>query len=97
MNKKKSLLRSAAVAPHVFWAILFIILPLVIVVFYAFTDSEGSFSFENIASLTEYAPIFGLSIELAVIATFICLIVGYPLAYIMAKAKPNHQIGRAHV
>ena len=91
MKKKHSLMRSIAAAPHVFWSILFIILPLIIVVYYAFTDSEGSFSFENIASLAEYAPIFALSIELAVIATFVCLIIGYPLAYIIAKAKPERQ------
>lgn len=84
-------MRSIAAAPHIFWAILFIVLPLLIVIYYAFTDAEGSFSFENIASLTEYAPIFGLSLELSVIATFVCLIVGYPLAYIIAKAKPEHQ------
>ncbi len=84
-------MRSIAAAPHIFWAILFIILPLLIVVYYAFTDSEGSFSFENITSLSEYAPIFALSIELAVIATAICLIVGYPLGYMIAKAKPRNQ------
>ena len=91
MKNKKSLMRSIAAAPHIFWAVLFIVLPLIIVVYYAFTDSEGGFTFENLASLSEYAPIFGLSIELAVIATFICLLVGYPLAYIIAKAKPKNQ------
>ena len=90
MNKR-SLMRSIAAAPHIFWAILFIILPLVIVVYYAFTDADGNFSFENIASLSEYAPIFGLSIELAVIATAICLLIGYPLGYMIAKAKPKNQ------
>lgn len=89
--KKKSLMRSIAAAPHIFWAILFIVLPLIIVVFYAFTDGEGNFSFENIASLSDYVPIFSLSIELAIIATAICLIIGYPLAYIIAKAKPKTQ------
>ena len=84
-------MRSVAAAPHIFWAILFIILPLIIVVYYAFTDSNGNFSFSNIASLPDYASIFGLSIELAVIATFVCLIIGYPLAYIIAKAKPKNQ------
>ena len=91
MKKKRSLMQSIAAAPHIFWAVLFIILPLFIVVYYAFTDSEGSFSFENILSLSEYAPIFGLSMELAVIATFVCLLIGYPLAYIIAKAKPQRQ------
>lgn len=91
MKNKKSLMRSIAAAPHIFWAILFIVLPLVIVIFYAFTDANGSFSFENIKSLPSYAPIFGLSLELAVIATFICVALGYPLAYIIAKAKPKNQ------
>ena len=84
-------MHSIAAAPHIFWAILFIILPLIIVIYYAFTDDTGAFSFDNILSLGDYVPIFILSIELSVIATFICLLIGYPLAYIMAKAKPEHQ------
>lgn len=91
MNKRKSLMRSIAAAPHIFWSVLFIILPLIIVVYYAFTDSNGNFSFENIKSLPDYAPIFALSLELSIIATAICLLLGYPLAYIIAKAKPKTQ------
>ena len=91
MKKKRSVMHSIAAAPHIFWAILFIILPLLIVIFYAFTDDAGAFSLENIMSLGEYVPIFVLSLELSVIATFVCLLVGYPLAYIMARAKPEHQ------
>lgn len=82
---------SVAAAPHIFWAILFIVLPLVIVIFYAFTDPEGAFTLENVKSLEEYVSIFGLSIELSVIATFICLLVGYPLAYIIARSSPAAQ------
>ena len=89
--KKKSIMHSIAAAPHIFWAALFIILPLIIVIFYAFTDAEGNFSFENILGLSEYGNIFLLSIELSVIATFICLLVGYPLAYIIAKADAKKQ------
>ncbi len=91
MKKKRSIMRSIAAAPHIFWAVLFIILPLIIVLYYAFTDANGNFSFVNIASLTDYVPIFGLSLELAVIATAICLVVGYPLGYMIARAKPKHQ------
>ena len=91
MKQKKSLMRSISAAPHVFWAILFIVLPLLIVLYYAFTDAEGNFSFSNITSLPSYASIFGLSIELVIIATAICLLIGYPLAYIIAKSKPKHQ------
>ena len=91
MKKKRSVMHSRAAAPHIFWAILFIVLPLVIVVCYAFTDNKGSLSFDNILSLDKYIPVFVLSIELSVIATFICLLIGYPLAYIIARAKPQHQ------
>lgn len=82
---------SVAAAPHIFWAILFIVLPLVIVIFYAFTDPEGAFTLDNVKSLEEYVSIFGLSIELSVIATFICLLVGYPIAYIIARSSPQAQ------
>ena len=91
MKQKKSLMRSISAAPHVFWAILFIVLPLLIVLYYAFTDANGNFSISNITTLPSYASIFGLSIELAIIATAVCLLIGYPLAYIIAKAKPKHQ------
>lgn len=91
MKKKRSIMHSIAAAPHIFWAILFIILPLIIVIYYAFTDENGAFSFDNILSLGDYIPIFVLSIELSVIATFVCLLVGYPMAYIMARSKPEHQ------
>ena len=82
---------SIAAAPHIFWAILFIVLPLIIVIGYAFTNPEGVFTLENVESLSDYVSIFGLSIELSVIATFICLLIGYPLAYIIARSNPKHQ------
>ena len=91
MKNKKSFMSSIAAAPHIFWAILFIVLPLVIVIGYAFTNPEGAFTLENVKSLKDYVSIFGLSIELSVIATFICLIIGYPLAYIIARSNPKHQ------
>ena len=77
--------------PYALFMAMFVVFPLLLIVYYAFTDPEGAFSFENITSLSEYVAIFGLSIELSIIATFICLIIGYPLAYIIAKAKPQHQ------
>ncbi len=91
MKKKRSVMQSITAAPHIFWAILFIILPLIIVVFYAFTDETGSFTLANLASLKNYAKLFGLSLELSVLATFICFLVGYPLAYIIAKAPAKKQ------
>ena len=91
MKNKKSFMSSIAAAPHIFWAVLFIVLPLLIVIAYAFTNAEGIFTLDNIMALKDYVPIFGLSIELSVIATFICLLIGYPLAYIIARSNPKHQ------
>lgn len=89
--KGKSLFQRLAAAPHIVWAIMFIVAPMLFVIYFAFTDSKGQFSFENIASLSQYSNVFILSIAFALIATVICLIIGYPLAYFMAKAKPKTQ------
>ena len=91
MKKKRSIMHSIAAAPHIFWAALFIILPRVIVVFYAFTDESGAFTLANLGSLKHYSKLFGLSLELSVLATFVCFLVGYPLAYIIARAPRKHQ------
>ncbi len=92
MNKK-SLLQKAVAAPHVVWSVLFIIAPLLFVVYYAFTDKEGDFTFENITELVQasYLEIFLRSLCFAFLATVICLIVAYPIAYFMTKASPKAQ------
>ena len=84
-------MRSIAAAPHIFWAVMFIILPLVIVAYYALSDGEGGFALSNLLLLRDYGDIFLLSLELSVIATFICFLVGYPLAYIIARSRPSTQ------
>ncbi len=93
-HQKASLLQRYAAAPHIVWSVLFIIVPLIFVAYYAFTDvSTGSFTFANIAEFftKEYLTIFGKSVKLALIATAICLIIGYPLAYFMTTCKPRTQ------
>ena len=92
MNKK-SLLQKAVAAPHVMWAVLFIIAPLLFVVYYAFTDKDGNFTFDNITELAQasYLEIFLRSLCFAFLATVICLIVAYPIAYFMTKASPKTQ------
>ncbi len=90
MNKQE-LKRSSAAFPHIIWSIFFIVLPLIFVIYYAFTDPDGSFTFANIIGLSDYAQTFMLSISMSVIATVICILVGYPLAYFIAKMKPKNQ------
>lgn len=84
-------MRSAAAAPHIVWALLFIAAPLIFVVYYAFTDPSGALTFDNIAALGNHANTFLLSLCFALIATIICLIVAYPLAYIISIMGPRSQ------
>ena len=73
--------------PHIVWSVLFIVAPLLFVIYYTFTTPDGAFTLENIYALKEHTETFALSISLSVIATFICFVVGYPLAYIIARNK----------
>lgn len=90
---KKSFLQKAAAAPHMVWAVLFIIAPLIFVVYYAFTDKDGNFTFDNIAELAQasYLEILLRSVCFAFLATVICLVIAYPIAYFMSKASPKTQ------
>ncbi|MBR6049673.1 MAG: ABC transporter permease [Clostridia bacterium] len=89
--RKKTFFEGFAAVPHVVWVVLCIVLPLVFVVYFAFTDSSGAFSFENIGNLSRYGHIFLLSICFALISTALCLLIGYPLAYFMSRLKPRTQ------
>ena len=92
MNKK-SFFQKAVAAPHVMWAIMFIIAPLLFVAYYAFTDKNGNFTFDNITELAQasYLEIFLRSLCFAFLATVICLVIAYPIAYFMTKASPKTQ------
>ena len=78
-------------APYTIWMTLFIIVPMGLVAFFAFTDKNGAFTLDNIARVGQYSNVFLRSIWLGALATFISLLLGYPLAYIIAKAAPNRQ------
>lgn len=91
MNKKSSLMSRLAGAPYLVWAALFIIVPLGMVAYYAFTDASGAFTLDNMAQIGKYTDTFILSIWLGLLATVICLLIAYPLAYIMAQKGPEKQ------
>ncbi|MBR5239665.1 MAG: ABC transporter permease [Clostridia bacterium] len=78
-------------APHILWSILFILAPLIFVIYYSFTDVTGAFTFQNILALEYHTNTFLLSVSLSVIATFICFLIGYPLAYFIASYKEKSQ------
>ena len=97
MTKKRSFLRTAAAYPHMLWSLLFIVVPLLFVLYYALTvenpDGSFSFSFSNITALgsESYFPVFIRSICFAVVATLICLLLAYPLAYTLSQCKVSSQ------
>ena len=78
--------------PYVAWMLIFTIIPLGVVVYFAFTDSiTGQFTLENLSNIGIYMPIFMRSIFLALISAAICLLIGYPVAYTIAQASPKRQ------
>lgn len=78
-------------APYLVWMVVFILVPLLMVAYFAFTDSEGHFTLDYVSSVAQYTPIFIRSIWLALIATVICLVIAYPLAYILTGLKKSTQ------
>lgn len=92
-----------ALLPYSIWSLLFIVVPLIFVAYYAFTDNSFGFTTENITKfftatsqvdgqeVRTYLLIFFRSLKLAVISTIICFIMGYPIAYIMATADEKKQ------
>ncbi len=78
-------------APYVIWMALVVVVPIIMVVVYAFTSAGGGFTLDNFAKMGTYTVIFTRSFQLALVATIVCLLLGYPLAYVMAKEGPGFQ------
>ena len=91
MGKKSTLLSRIIGAPYILWAVLFIIVPIGMVAYYAFTDATGAFTFDNMLEIGQYTDTFLLSIWLGLLATVISLVIAYPLAYIIANSGENRQ------
>lgn len=78
-------------APYLVWMAVFIVVPLLMVAYFAFTDEEGNFTLDYISNVGQYTNIFVRSIWLAVIATVICLLLAYPVSFILSRMKKHHQ------
>ncbi len=89
--KKQSFGNRLIASPYIVWSAIFIIVPLIIMIYYALTDVNGVFTISNIASLSKYKKAFGISILYAAIATAITLFLAYPMAYFMTKLKISSQ------
>ena len=77
--------------PYVIWMALFVVAPIIMVVIYAFSASVGGFTLDNFAKMGTYTVVFTRSFKLALIATAICVLIGYPVSYKMRKEGPRFQ------
>ena len=77
--------------PYVVWMALFVVAPIIMVVIYAFSSAAGGFTLANFARMGTYTVVFTRSFKLALIATAICLLIGYPVSYMMSKEGPRFQ------
>ena len=77
----------AVSAPYLVWMAIFIIVPMLLVAYFAFTDSRGAFTLDNIAQVGQYSNVFLRSIWLGALSTVVCLLLGYPVAAIVAHSS----------
>lgn len=91
MRSKTRKIKQLLAGPYLFWAVSFIIIPLLMVVYYGFTDQDGAFTLLNIAKITtpENLKALGLALLLSFISTILCLILAYPLAMILTNLGVN--------
>ena len=94
MKRKQS--ESRLATPYAIWSVLFIVIPLILIVFFSFTkqvDGRYMFTLDKFDKFFNvmYFKVVRRSLVLAFISTVLCLIVGYPTAYIISKAKPSRR------
>ncbi len=78
-------------APYLVWMAIFVIVPLIMVIYYALTNDAGQFTLENIFMIGRYSSVYGRSLLLAAEATIICLIVAFPVGYFLSRLDGNKQ------
>lgn len=108
LSKRAGFIQHMVLAPYSVWALLFILVPLIFVAYYAFTDADFHFTLDNVTrfftatstisdesgaakEVHTYLLIFFRSLKLAAISTLICLLMGYPAAYIISRSAPKTQ------
>ena len=78
-------------APYLVWMIVFILVPLIMIAYFAFTTDGGQLTLKYVSDVGQYANIFIRSIWLSLIATAICLVVAYPVAFILSRMEKHKQ------
>jgi len=83
--KKRSLSSTLVACPYYLWAVIFVVVPVLMVAYYSFTDADGAFTLQNIIALKDYGDTFLESIVYSLVATVISLVIAYPFAYVMSR------------
>ncbi len=77
--------------PYIIWMLVFTMIPIIMIGFTAFTDKDGNFSLEPFSKAFFYTEVFFHSLWIALISTVICLVIAYPLAYLITRMKASTQ------
>ena len=77
--------------PYIIWMVVFTMIPIIMIGFTAFTDKNGNFSLQAFTNAFYYTNIFVKSLWIALISTAICLVLAYPLAYLLTRMKESTQ------
>ena len=91
-KKKRFNFRGSLCMPYGVFMALFVILPLMLIVYYAFTDEHGVFTFKNwgtVFSNEHNWKVIGITFAIAAITTAICILIAYPIAYVLSNKKYN--------
>lgn len=91
MGRRNAFAQKLTAAPYLVWLAVFVIVPLIMVAYFAFVGDDGNFTLEYIKNVGKYGEIFMRSITLAAIATVICLVIAYPIAFILSRMNTNKQ------
>lgn len=87
----KNLSYKVIMFPYIIWLAIFIVIPLILILGFSFTDPNGNFTFDNIINVGKYSNVFLTSIWLGFLSTLICFILGYPMAYFISKIDSSKQ------
>ena len=77
--------------PYILWMVLFTVVPICMVFYFAFTDTAGNFTFDNFWNASDYSEIFLYSLYVALISTVICLVLAYPISYMVSRMAESKQ------
>ena len=77
--------------PYLVWMAIFTVVPLFIVIWYAVTNADGQFTFDNLTQIGRYSSVFARSLILAAISTVICLVMAFPVGYFLSRLRANKQ------